>query len=60
MDRLRRLLIDHPELLSRQPLLKFMLAGLEEEQASGVARILEIMIRRRARMSAVDMALETR
>ena len=48
MDRLRRLLKAHPDLLARQPLLKHMLTGLNEPQAAAVANVLEILIAKRA------------
>jgi len=48
MDRLRRLLKTHPGLLGRQPLLKHMLTGLNDQQADAVANVLEILIAKRA------------
>jgi len=47
MDRLRRLMKAHPELLQRQPLLKHMLAGLDEQQAGAVANVLHILLAKR-------------
>jgi hypothetical protein len=37
----------HPELLSRQPLFKLMLKGLDEREADAVARVLEILVTKR-------------
>ena len=54
MDRLRRLIAAHPDLFSRQPLLKRMLTGLDDEQANGVADILEILIRHRGETPAAS------